>query len=180
MIDWQPDELDYSLESIQSQMFSPPIGSFCQSDPKHGFCVEEWLYLIWAQLFAAVSTPPPPPPVDSTTHPSIVSFVLPCQSIRNVCRRKDWPDLRDASVSQLTPLLPLNGNMERCCCCGRASSRQCWCGRSRLWATKHIGTAERWTCQVRTTTCLREKKRPKTRFKSKICKLIILLSWWLL
>lgn len=27
---------------------------------------------------------------------------------------------------------------------------------------------------------IKEKKRPKTRFKSKICKLIILLSWWLL
>lgn len=35
-------------------------------------------------------------------------------------------------------LLPTSGSLERCCCSGRASPRQPWCGRAHLWATKHI------------------------------------------
>lgn len=92
IIVWHPFNLRCSL----------PIGSFCQSDPKHGFCVEERLYLLCAQLSAAVSTRPPAP-VDSTAYPSIVSFKLPCQSNRNVPHHKDFPDLLDPPISQLTP-----------------------------------------------------------------------------
>lgn len=148
MIDWQLvlGGLDYGLESIQSQMFSPdriisPVWP------------QAWIFCRGVSDFilSELSSLPPSPLVLllTTAYLSTVSFKLPCQSFRNVCRNKHFPDLLDPPVSQHShrhtkpglvswALLPLNGSMERCCCRGRASPRQLWCGRSHLWVTKHI------------------------------------------
>lgn len=190
---WNPFNLRCSLS----------IGSFSQSDPKHGFCVEEWLYLIWA---LHVSTRPPAP--DITAYPSIVSYKLSCQSIRNVCHHKDFPDLLDPPISQLTH----TGTQTPA---GVAEPFSLWMGAWKDAAAEEEhrhgnSDVEDHICELPNTFTHRvlsmlgqdppatpicslgraprfilihvfkEKKRPKTHFKSKICKLIILLSWWLL
>lgn len=125
---WNPFNLRCSL----------PIGSFCQSDPKHGFVSRSDFILFelssllpsplvllfqWIpQLICPLS--PSSCPVSQSEMFAIIKTLL---THRNT---------NTGLVSRI--LLPLKGSMERCCCRGSASPRQPWCGRSHRWATKHF------------------------------------------
>lgn len=100
--------------------------------------------------------------------------------IRNVCHHKDFPDLLNPPVSRLTPTEPQTS------AAWLAQPFSLWMGAwkdaAAEWEHRHGNTdAEDHIIIFELhvlfwSTCLRKKKtRPKTHFKSKVCKLIILL-----